>query len=220
MARMIKSTRDQVLELLRQHGDMTIAALAERLGIALPAVRRHLDILTSEGLVDYRTVRQHTGRPYFEYFLTDRARERAANGYPRLVERLLREVSALGEGEGQRLLETILERMSEHLVEEHRGQVTGSTLEERVASLVAALADEGIVDDFEVREDGVHLTNTLCPHRRAALASEGLCRSEQRAIAMLLDAPVEQVSRIADGKPRCEYIIHCLNADLALTANG
>lgn len=211
----MKSTRDQVLDLLRQHGELTILVLSERLGIAAPAVRRHLDILAGEGLVDYRAVRQHTGRPYFQFFLTDRAKERATNAYPRLVERLLREVSALDEGEGRRLLETILERLGDHIAEEHREQVTGDSLEQRVASLITALADEGILDDFELREDGFHLINGSCPHRRAALASSALCRSEQRAIATLLGTPVEQVARIVDGQPRCEYIIKPLSADLA-----
>ncbi len=220
----MKGTREQVLDLLRQHGELTIAELSQKLDIAAPAVRRHLDILASESLVDYRSVKQVTGRPYFAYRLTDSARERTANGYPRLVERLLREASALddGDGAGRHLLETLLERMSDHIAAEHRSQITGSTLIERVASLVKAMADEGILDDFEIREDGVHLINTSCPHRRAALTSAGLCRSEQRAISSLLGTPVEQISRIVDGQPRCEYIISTstARADLAGTASA
>lgn len=213
----MKATREVLLDLLRQHGDMTIAELARKLDIAPPAVRRHLDILATESLVDYRSVKQPTGRPYFVYFRTDIARERESNGYPRLVERLLHEVEALddGEGAGRRLLETLLERMSDHIAAEHRSQISGNTVEERVASLVTALADEGILEDFEIREDGVHLMNTSCPHRRAALASTALCRSEQRAISTLIELPVEQVSRIVDGGLRCEYIISLAPAKVA-----
>jgi predicted ArsR family transcriptional regulator len=204
----MKDTREQVVELLRQHGELTVAELPEKLGIAPPAVRRHLDILAGEALVDYRTVRQHTGRPYFAYSLTERAKERDSTGYPRLIERLLREVSALDDGaSGHRLLETVLERMSEHLADEHRGQVRGATLEERAASLVQALASEGLLDSVEVREDGLHLINSICPYRRAALTNSALCRSEQHTIALLLGTEVDQVSRIADGRPRCEYIV-------------
>ncbi len=204
----MRGTRDLVLDLLRQHGEMTIAELSTQLGIAAPAARRHLDILASDSLVEYRVVRQHTGRPYFAYHLTDSARERNSNGYPRLIERLLHEVSALDDdGAGRHLLEILLDRMSDLIASEHRSQISGETLVERAASLVAAMADEGILDDFEIRDDGIHLINTSCPHRRAALASNELCRSEQRAFASLLGTPVEQLSRIVDGKPRCEYII-------------
>lgn len=218
----MKDTRALLLDLLRQHGELTIADLSRELEIAPPAVRRHLDILASEALVDYRSVKQHTGRPYFVYFPTDAARERESKGYPRLVERLLREVAALddGNGVGQRLLETLLERMSDHIAAEHRAQISGNTLEARVASLVTALAEEGILEDFEMREDGVHLMNRSCPHRRAALASTALCRSEQRAIASLIELPVEQVSRIVDGRPRCEYIISLAPAQPAAAVNA
>jgi len=202
-------TREQVLELLRQHGELTVAELSRRLEIAQPAVRRHLDILIGEALVDYRSVKQPMGRPHFVYALTESGKERSSTGYPRLVERLLRELNALdgGDGSGQRFMALVLERMSGHLADEHRGRITGKTLEERAASLVATLAEEGILDDFEVRDDGVHLINSSCPHRRAALTSSELCRSEERAIAMLLDAPVEQIGRIVDGQPRCEYVV-------------
>ncbi|MHB8576918.1 MAG: helix-turn-helix transcriptional regulator [Dehalococcoidia bacterium] len=205
----MKGTRELALDLLRQRGELTVAELAQVLEIAAPAVRRHLDILASEGLVDYRTVKQHTGRPYFVYFPTERARERESTGYSRLVERLLREVSALddGAGTGHRLLETVLDRMSEHLAEEHRGKIHGATLVERVASLVSTLSVEGVLDDFEIHEDGVHLVNSTCPYRRAAIANPALCHSEARAITMLLGTEVEQMSRIADGQHRCEYVV-------------
>jgi predicted ArsR family transcriptional regulator len=205
----MKSTRDELLDLLRQRGEMTVADLASRLGIAGPAVRRHLDILAGEGLVDYRTVRQHTGRPYFVYHMTDEAKSRASDGYPRLIERLMHEVRGLddGDGPGHKLIETLLDRMGDRLAAEHRDQVSGETVQERAASLIAALSEEGILDGLEVRDDGLHLVNTACPHRRAALASDAICRSEQRAIASLLDVPVEQVGRIVDGRSRCEYLV-------------
>jgi DeoR family transcriptional regulator, suf operon transcriptional repressor len=205
----MKGTRELAVDLLRRRGELTVAELSQELEIAAPAVRRHLDILAGEGLVDFRAVKQQTGRPFFVYFLTERAKEESSRGYPRLVERLLREVSELdgGDGSGRRLLETILTRMSEHLAEEHRPRVRGETLEQRAASLVAELSDEGLLDGFEVRDDGVHLINSICPHRRAALSNPALCRSEQHAIALMLDTEVEQVSRIADGGPCCEYVV-------------
>ncbi|HLZ69131.1 MAG TPA: ArsR family transcriptional regulator [Dehalococcoidia bacterium] len=213
----MKGTREQALDLLRQRGELTVAELTALLGIAQPAVRRHLDILNAEGLVEFRSVRQHTGRPYFVYTLTERAREQASTGYSRLVERLLAELRALDDDSGAagRLTETLLARMSEHLADEHRASISGETIEERAASLVATLAREGILDDFEVREDGVHLINSCCPYRRAALASEEVCRSEQRAISLLLETPVEQIGRIVDGRTCCEYLVGAVPVPVA-----
>jgi len=205
----MKSTRDLVLDLLRQHGELTVGGLVASLGIAQPAVRRHLDILAGEALVQHRAVKQPVGRPYFVYSLSERAQEQASQGYSRLVERLLHELISLDAGDtsGRRVVEAVLDRMSDHIADEHRGRIHGETLEERVASLVLALADEGILDDFEVQDDGIHLINTTCPHRRAALTSTALCRSEERAITNLLGVPVKQTGRIAAGQARCEYVI-------------
>ena len=210
----MKGTRGEIVALLRQRGESTVAELAEQVGIAPAALRRHLEILIGEGTVEYRAVKQPTGRPYFAYRLTERAREAAANGYPRLLERLVTEVAALGREEtaakdGRDLLETVFGHMSDHLADDYRDRVRGATLEERVDSLTDALRDEGIVERWEKREDGYHLSTSGCPHRRAALIAHGLCSSEARAIASLLGAEVELVGSVVDGAPHCEYLVKC-----------
>jgi predicted ArsR family transcriptional regulator len=204
----MKGTRAQIVELLRQRGEMSVAELAEALDIAPPALRRHLDILAAEGLVAYRAVKQHTGRPYFAYRLTEQAQEAAATGYARLLERLIRDAAAMPAGDGRRaMLEALLDRLAEHLAEDYRTRVTGTTLEERVRSLTEALRAEGIVERYETREDGFHLYTSACPHRRAALAAHALCGSERRAIALMLGEEVDQVARLVDGGPCCEYVV-------------
>ena len=204
----MKGTRGQIVELLRQRGELSIAELCEELDIAAPALRRHLDILAGEGTVEYRAVKQATGRPYFAYRLTEQALEAAATGYPRLLERLIREAAALPDGSGRALLESLLERMSDHLADDYRSRVRGNTVAERARSVTEALRGEGILEDWEQREDGIHLFNTACPHRRAAVAAEGsLCASERRAIALLLGEEVDQVSRMVDRNACCEYVI-------------
>lgn len=204
----MKATRGQIVELLGQRGELSVAELARELGISIPALRRHLDILAGEGMVEYGAVRQPTGRPYFAYRLTERARESASTGYARLLERLLLDAAALPAGDGRHaLLDTLLERLSDHLAEEYRGRVRGATLAERARSLTDALRAEGLLDRWEERPDGIHLTNSTCPHRRAAMAAHELCSSERRAIALLLGEEVEQVGRMVDGAGCCEYII-------------
>ena len=52
----MKGTRGAIVALLRQRGECTVAELAEEVNIAPAALRRHLEILTGEGTVDYRAV--------------------------------------------------------------------------------------------------------------------------------------------------------------------
>lgn len=207
----MKGTRGQIIELLRQHGELTIQCLTEYLGLAPAAVRRHLDILAGEGTVQVRSVKQSTGRPYYEYRLSEQAQEQLSNDYPRFTERLIQEARALDgtvTSEGRHLLDALFERVSDRMVAEHRVQVQGGTFEARIDSLTVALRDEGILNTWTQQEDGYHLYNNACPHHRAARASSGLCcSSERRAIALLLDADVTQVGSIVDGGPMCEYFV-------------
>ncbi|MGD9894718.1 MAG: helix-turn-helix transcriptional regulator [Dehalococcoidia bacterium] len=210
----MRGTREQIVTLLRERGETTVAQLAETVGIAPPALRRHLDILVGEGTVEYRAVKQATGRPYFAYQLTERAREAAVNDYPRLLERLVSEVAALNREQtaamdGRELLATVFANMTEHLAEDYQSQVHGTTIEERVASLTETLRNEGIVERWDRRVDGIHLSTSTCPHRRAAMVTHSLCDSEARLIAKLLGEDVEQVGRMVDGAQVCEYLVRC-----------
>lgn len=207
----MKGTRAQIVELLRGRDEMSVAELSDALDIAPPALRRHLDILAGEGTVEYRAIKQQMGRPYFAYRLSERARESTAAGYARLLERLLVEAAETkvgdGGGAGHRLLELLMDRLSQSLMEDYRPRVHGRTLEERVRSLIEAMRAEGILEHWETRADGIHLFNRACPHRRAALAAHELCSSERRAIASLLGEDVDQVGRMVDGSSCCEYVI-------------
>jgi len=210
----MKGTRGEIVELLRARGECTVAALAEAVGIAPAALRRHLEILAGEGMVEYRTVKQATGRPFYAYRLTEQAREIAAANYPRILERLVTEMVALGTAEtadkdGHAILDTVFGHMADQLAADYRDRVHGDSMEERVSSLTLALRDEGIVERWEKRADGFHLTTSGCPHTRAARAAHSLCASEAQAISLLLGTEVEQLGRVVDGAACCEYLVKC-----------
>jgi predicted ArsR family transcriptional regulator len=207
----VKGTRGEIIELLRRQGEMTVHSLMEHLELAPAALRRHLDILAGEGTVEFRAVKQATGRPHYLYRLTEAARERLSTGYPRLTERLIEEAALLPSRAGRRvpLIDTLFDGISDRLVADHKSQVRGANLRDRVDSLTEALRGEGILEDWTKQADGYHLYNGSCPYHRAARASSGrCCDSERRAIALLLDTEVEQVGRIAEGGACCEYIVH------------
>jgi len=208
----MESTKDHVLRLLRARSGATVAELAEALGVGPASVRRHLDHLRVDGLADVRVERHGVGRPAFVFYPTEEAEERAPAGYSRLLSRLYQGLRSLDEGQvrgrdGAQLLHTAFEAAAERVAEEHKGEVEAQSLEGRVAETSQALQREGIVDRWEKQADGYHLSNSACPYRQAALVSTGPCELDRRTIELLVAAPVQQVSRIADGRPACEYIV-------------
>lgn len=206
----MKSTRDLIRDLLAARGEATVGEVAAELSLNQANIRRHLEVMRAEGLVDINIRRHEVGRPAYAYRLTERAEELSGH-YPRLVNRMFRRIAALPEGQaevGQLLLEQVFDGVAQDIAGAYRPMVTGSTVEERVAETSAALREEGIVDHWRKDDDGFHLMNTACPYRKAAEASHAPCHADARVIEMLVGAPVVQVGRMVDGHATCEYVVH------------
>ena len=67
----MERTRDEVLRLLHEQGDHSVAELAQAIGVSDSSVRRHLDLLEADGLVVTRMERIPRGRPITRYALSE-----------------------------------------------------------------------------------------------------------------------------------------------------
>ena len=105
----MQGTRDNVLEFIVQHREVRVEELAEELGVTTAAVRRHLDHLRADGMVDMRAVKQSTGRPYYAYHPTERALGSLPDGYASILERVLRSVEGR-EGVAEQMAESVAQR--------------------------------------------------------------------------------------------------------------
>ncbi len=200
----MQGTRDTILGLLIERREARVEDLASALEITPAAVRRHLDNLRADGLVDARTVRQHTGRPYYTYHATEKANGVLPSGYADLMERMLRNL-------GTR--EDVTTGVATSLAERHRDEMSpwsAGDLEVRVGQVTESLRPEGILDHWYEDDDGFHLLNDQCPYLRAAEISGLPCESDRRAIELLMGSSVEQIHRIVDGAPCCEYVVRRL----------
>jgi DeoR family suf operon transcriptional repressor len=207
-----EGTKAQILRLLQGWGEATVAHLAQELDMSAAAVRRHLDGLRAEGLVDARPQRQGVGRPSFLFYPTEQAEELTSAGYSRLLDRMFRGLVELRPDEingqpGKEILGRVFEGVAERLAEQYGPQVAGQTLEERVPQAIRVLRAEGILDSWDRGPEGFRLTNKVCPYRRAALATDQACSADRLAIQLLLGRPVEQVGRVVEGHPFCEYVV-------------
>ena len=192
-------------ELLAARGEATVAEIAGELGMNQANIRRHLEVMRAESLIDVTIRRHEIGRPSYVYRLTERAEEMNAH-YPRLVNRMVRRIGALPDG-GKELLSQVFDGVADDIAGVYRSQVNGATVRERVMQTSEALKDEGIVDHWRRDDDGYHLMNTTCPYRKAAELTDAPCNADHRTVELLVGAPVEQVSRMVDGQAMCEYVV-------------
>ena len=214
----MESTKSQIVGLLRSSGGATVHQLVSSLRMSPGAVRRHLDGLRAEGLVDARPLRHLVGRPAFVFHLTEQGEEASAGGYSRLLNRMFRGLLGMEQGEvaggtGQEVLEKLFQEVAEQMARDHRPEVAGPTLEERVAQASQALHAEGIVERWDRVPEGFRLVNVACPYRRAAQVSDAPCHSDRLAIELLVGQPVEQIGRVVQGHPYCEYVVRVEEAE-------
>lgn len=87
-------TRGQVARLILELGPCTAATLGGRLGLTPAAIRRHLDNLLAEGMIETRTARTYgnrgRGRPAKVFVITDAGRSAFEHAYDDLAASALR----------------------------------------------------------------------------------------------------------------------------------
>ncbi len=198
----MQGTRDRVLAFLVERHSARAEDLAEWLEITVAAVRRHLDHLRADGLIDVRSVHQATGRPYYAYFPTESAVAALPAHYADFLGRILRSVA-----NERDVSDSVSSGMAREVAARHEAPAGPRTAEQRIVHVTESLRSEGILHEWHTEADGYHLLNDQCPYRRAAEVSSLPCDSDRKAIAMLLEMDVEQIRRIVDGANCCEYVV-------------
>jgi len=191
---------------------MTVAQLAEVLQLSPQAVRRHLDGLRADALIDVRQERHGVGRPLLVFFVTERGEEMGGRTYLQLLSRMFRHLEKLDARKvsgatGRQVVEEVFSGIAEEVAADHRAEVHGDTLGQRIEEASRALHQEGIVDGWDRDGDAFHLVNGDCPYLKLAELSDAACSADRHSIELLVGGQVEQTKRIVDGAPCCEYIV-------------
>lgn len=82
------STRERVLQLVVEEGPISAAQLGRKLNLTAAAVRRHLDAMTEQGVVEIKNIsgrRKGAGRPSRRYVISSRGQEELGDDYLNLV---------------------------------------------------------------------------------------------------------------------------------------
>lgn len=205
-----EGTRDHIARIVGQDGPITVALLAERLQLTTAAVRRHLDLMSADGLVDAREVahsRRGPGRPARAYVLTERGQSQLAAEYDDLATQAL---SYLAEVAGPGAVRAFADSRADAMVTRLRPVVAraGDDAQGRVGALAAALRVEGYAASTRPVAQGtpaeaVQLCQGHCPVQHVAAAFPELCEAETRAFAQLLGVDVRRLATLAHGDHVC-----------------
>ncbi|HEY4464383.1 MAG TPA: metalloregulator ArsR/SmtB family transcription factor [Streptosporangiaceae bacterium] len=211
-ARSERSTRARVARLILELGPSTASVIGGRLGLTPAAIRRHLDNLLAEGLIETRTARTYAsrgrGRPARLFAITDAGRSAFEHAYDDLASSALR---FLAESAGPAAVEEFARRQVAELERRYGPAVANATPGERVQALADALSADGYAASAYAAPaagevpaaGGEQLCQHHCPVAHVAAEFPQLCEAETEAFARLLGTPVQRLATIAHGDGIC-----------------
>jgi predicted ArsR family transcriptional regulator len=228
-------TRGQVARLILELGPSTAAALGGRLGLTPAAIRRHLDNLIAEGLIETRIARTYgnrgRGRPAKVFVITDAGRSAFEHAYDDLAASALR---FLAETAGPEAVAEFARRQLADLERRYAPAVAQGELASRVQALAEALSADGYAASagpapaIASRPDGhgvgaagspgEQLCQHHCPVEHVAAEFPQLCEAETEAFGRLLGTPVQRLATIAHGDGICTT--HVTGQPLARSSQG
>ena len=202
-------TRDLVARSILENGPTSAVILAKRLGFTPAGIRRHLDALLSEGLLEARVphavLHRGRGRPSKVFVMTDGGREKFEHSYDDLAVSALKFLAARV---GQ---ESLSEFAQSRAADIERALVPmvkrAKNSRERVDALASFLTEEGYAANVLTRANGEELCQHHCPIAHVAAEFPQLCEAETEAFSRLLGTHVQRLATIAHGDGVCTTYI-------------
>jgi predicted ArsR family transcriptional regulator len=198
------TTREQIVELLRDRGGLTAQDLARELGITSVGVRRHLADLERRGLAEVKIVRRKMGRPTFVYQLTEQARDLPPKNYHTLATQVL---EAVREINGDDIVGQVFASRMEQLMKQYRPRMEGKDLAGRVMELAKIQDEAGYMALWERTTDGFILRERNCAIYRVACRFQEACHYEIELFRRLLDADITRLEHQVKGERYCTYLV-------------
>ena len=201
-------TRERVARSILEMGPSTAAALAERLDLTPAAVRRHLDHLVEEGVVEPREPRVYgargRGRPAKVFALTEAGRDRFDQQYDDLAVQALRFLSETG---GDEAVMAFARQRVKTLESRYQEVVAQRPEAEPAVALAETLTQSGYAASVRSGPVGQQLCQQHCPVSHVAHEFPQLCEAETEFISKVLGRHVQRLATIAHGDGVCTTCI-------------
>nr|WP_018156076.1 helix-turn-helix domain-containing protein [Demetria terragena] len=221
------TTRQRLTATVSEHGPITAGELGKRLGLTPAAVRRHLDALAEDGLVEEHEkagdIARRRGRPARAYVLTESGHRDLHDDYRDLAADVLR---FLGEHGGDDAVLAFARQRADQLAVA-LAEARNSTLPvaERAEILAAGLRREGFAASSRpVGEgtplSGVQLCQGHCPVRDVAAEFPALCDAETEMFSDVLGVHVQRLATQAKGDHVCTTFIPLATLGSAAESGG
>ncbi|WP_209373100.1 helix-turn-helix transcriptional regulator [Brevibacterium renqingii] len=206
-----RRTRQKVFQSVLDEGPITASSLAKALDLTPAAIRRHLDALETEGLIEVRELagkQAGRGRPARHYVVTAAGHDSVSHSYDELAVNILRYMEDRhGKSAVEGFTEDLVARLRDRLGPEldKRG---GTTVASRSRALATALTREGYAASATPVAAGtpleaMQLCQGHCPIQAVAAEFPEICEAELAMFSDYLRVDVRRLSSLAQGDHVC-----------------
>ncbi|MDO8645641.1 MAG: hypothetical protein Q7R42_03540, partial [Candidatus Planktophila sp.] len=199
-------TRELVARSILENGPSSAPTLAIRLGFTPAGIRRHLDHLVADGILEARephpAVVRGRGRPSKVFLMSDYGREKFEHSYDDLAVSALKFMSA---HMGEHLVADFAKNRAEEI--ERKAALVLTKRGNTSMELAQFLTEQGYAASLKVRPMGEELCQHHCPIAHVASEFPQLCEAETEALSRLLGTHVQRLATIAHGDGVCTTFI-------------
>lgn len=207
-------TREVVARAILEGGPATAADLARRFKITAAGVRRHLDALVDEGILEARdphvrsVASRGRGRPAKVFVMTDGGREQFEHSYDDLAVMAIRFMStSFGDAAIANFARYRADDLERRSSEKSARENKAKSRSERIASLSKFLTKDGYAASVHRQKLGHELCQHHCPIAHVAAEYPQICDAETQAFAKVLGTHVQRLATIAHGDGVCTTFV-------------
>ena len=199
-------TRDAIARSILENGPSTASTLSQRLALTPAGIRRHLELLIADGILEARDPRvasiRGRGRPSKVFVMTDAGRAQFEHSYDDLAVAALKFMAAHS---GDHLVNAFAESRAEDI--ERKATPFLAKRAKKIDALATFLSEQGYAASVEKRGTGEEICQHHCPIAHVAAEFPQLCEAETKAFSRLLGTHVQRLATIAHGDGVCTTYI-------------
>lgn len=207
-------TREAIARSILENGPSSALALSERLGITPAGIRRHLDALLEEGIIESRDPRVREvgrGRPSKVFVMTDLGRASFEHSYDDLAISAIRFIAQNETNSAIDGVHAFARTRADDMERKFRLVAKATPETSKASALADFLTDEGYAASIHQLPVGVEICQHHCPIAHVAAEFPQMCETETEVFSKILGTHVQRLATIAHGDGVCTTVIPAMN---------
>ena len=200
------STKDKILDLLKKDVSLSVNELVDCLHITHMAVRKHLNSLEKDGLIESREMKKPMGRPLQLYSLSKKGESLFPKNYEGITIEFLRDLKEI---HGEKSIALLFEKREQRLTKEYSAKMEHKSNSDKIKELVRIQNEKGYMANISQLEPNTYeLIEYNCPILSIAHEYNVACSCETQMLKNVLKT--DQIKRTnckTDGDHHCKFLI-------------